>query len=96
MGCLTLLHACRCLPVCFWRLQLWEARDVDTLARKLEDAAGAVTLKWTTSRSSPNASTMDKLVGGGGLLLYACVCVRVSVVCSHYALRQGLLEGECY
>jgi hypothetical protein len=48
--------------VWFLGLQVREARDVDRLARKLEDAAGAVTLKWTTSRSSPNKSTMDKLV----------------------------------
>lgn len=39
-----------------------EARDVDRLARKLEDAAGPITLKWTTSRSSPDKSTMDRLV----------------------------------
>lgn len=40
-----------------------EARDVDRLARKLEEAVGPITLRWTTSRSSPDRSTMDKLAG---------------------------------
>lgn len=50
------------LPV---SLQVREARDVDRLARKLEDAIGPITLKWTTSRSSPDKSTMDRLVSLG-------------------------------
>lgn len=58
-------------------LQVREARDVDRLARKLEDAAGAVTLKWTTSRSSPNKSTMDKLVSCGS---FACVARGQSTI----------------
>lgn len=44
-------------------LQLREAQEVDRLCRKLEDTAGPLTLKWSTSRSSPDASTMDKLAG---------------------------------
>ena len=44
-------------------MQLREARDVDKLCKKLGDAAGPITLKWATSRSSPDASTMDKLAG---------------------------------
>jgi hypothetical protein len=80
-GCCSAVWACQrgskqcthnCLRCCvrlvlllLLGLQVREARDVDRLARKLEDAAGAVTLKWTTSRSSPNKSTMDKLVSCG-------------------------------
>lgn len=42
---------------------LRESREVDSLCRRLEDVAGPVTLKWATSRSSPDQSTMDKLAG---------------------------------
>lgn len=44
-------------------LQLREASEVDRLCQQLETAAGPVTLKWSTSRSSPDTSTMDKLAG---------------------------------
>jgi hypothetical protein len=42
---------------------LREAQEVDRLCQKLEDTAGPLTLKWSTSRTSPDASTMDKLAG---------------------------------
>lgn len=40
-----------------------EASEVDKLCKRLEEAAGPITLRWSTSRSSPDASTMDKLAG---------------------------------
>ncbi|WIA18350.1 hypothetical protein OEZ85_009815 [Tetradesmus obliquus] len=40
-----------------------EASEVDKLCARLEEAAGPITLRWSTSRSSPDASTMDKLAG---------------------------------
>lgn len=48
---------------CVLHLQLREAQEVDRLCQKLEDTAGPLTLKWSTSRSSPDASTMDRLAG---------------------------------
>jgi hypothetical protein len=43
--------------------QMREASEVDKLCSRLEEAAGPITLRWSTSRSSPDASTMDKLAG---------------------------------
>jgi hypothetical protein len=40
-----------------------EASEVGKLCSRLEEAAGPITLRWSTSRSSPDASTMDKLAG---------------------------------